>query len=293
MKAVKSAEKMTAAAHATHMPRHWQFSLRELLLWVFACALGLTVLLPATLARSWRADPPPDLQRAMLPCALLFLLASCCGLAVGSIFRLRFASECKRLAVMCVSLALAWAMVLPMLAVLNHSNLRENEAAAIRACKTYAEAQDIYRRSDWDSDGVLEFAQEVFPASGPALYEPVPPGWSVDLVLVSRAFAYASLPRADPRRSPLDGYFFKVLTGQGKNAPGGRKSYLTQGPDGQWNMTIGYGLLAWPAEYGVTGVNTFQINNTGTIYQWDYGPDTSAVAEALTEYEPPLMSSAE
>lgn len=148
------------------------------------------------------------------------------------------------------------------------------ESAAISACKTYAEAQDIYRRTDWDNDGVLEYALTVSGAN--SLYEKIP--GTGDLTLVDAAFANASLPA---NAQPKAGYYFKVLTGQGSNAPGGSKSYIENG-----NMTKGYALVAWPAEYDGLGRNTYIINNTGTVYQKDLGPDTVKLVEQLTEYDP-------
>lgn len=148
------------------------------------------------------------------------------------------------------------------------------DSAAIAACKTYAEAQDIYRRTDWDSDGVLEYSLTISGAN--SLYEKTP--GTGDLTLVDAAFANASLPA---NVQPKAGYFFKVLRGQGSNAPGGSKSYIENG-----NQTKGYALVAWPAAYDESGRNTFIINNIGTVYQKDLGPDTVKLTEQMTEYDP-------
>jgi subtilase family serine protease len=74
-------------------------------------------------------------------------------------------------------------------------------------------------------------------------------------------------------------YFRK---GQGPGAPGGKKSYVGDGK----HMTIGYALVAYPAAYDNTGRNTFLINNTGTVYQCDLGPETHAIVKQMTEYDP-------
>ncbi|MCZ7647674.1 MAG: DUF2950 family protein [Planctomycetota bacterium] len=152
---------------------------------------------------------------------------------------------------------------------------REN--SGIAAFKTFAEAQDIYRRTDWDDDGELEYAQRI--TGDDSLYETKT--GSGDIRLVNFAFA-----RASQGLQPWAGYYFKILSGQGPNASGGRRSYLIPGADGQLNLTLGYGLLGWPAQYGVTGRNTFQINNTGTVYQKDLGPNTVNLVAIMSEYDP-------
>ena len=152
------------------------------------------------------------------------------------------------------------------------SRMAANESAAIAACKTFAEAQDIYRRTDWDSDGVLEYALAI--SGDNSLYEKN--SGTGNLTLVDAAFASAEgQPTA---AQPKAGYVFTVLTGQGGNAPGGTKTYVVG-----TNMTLGYALSALPASFDGTGRNTFQINNTGTVYQKDQG---SGVSTHLTTYNP-------
>jgi hypothetical protein len=80
---------------------------------------------------------------------------------------------------------------------------------------------------------------------------------------------------------PYHGYHFKVLTGQGQHAPGGAMSYLDNGV-----MTKGFAVLAWPSEYKVTGVMTFQVDRTGILYQRDLGDKTADVAGGITDYDP-------
>ncbi|MCZ7643754.1 MAG: DUF2950 domain-containing protein [Planctomycetota bacterium] len=155
------------------------------------------------------------------------------------------------------------------------SRMAANESAAIAACKTYAEAQDIFRRTDYDNDGILEYAQGITGAH--SLYE-IQAGQG-DLTLVDGAFARASADAGFV--APKAGYYFKVLKGQGPDAPGGRKSYVING-----NMTIGYAIVAWPATYDNSGRNTFLINNTGTVYQKDMGHETAQIVQDMTEYNP-------
>jgi prepilin-type N-terminal cleavage/methylation domain-containing protein len=152
------------------------------------------------------------------------------------------------------------------------SRMAANESAAIAACKTFAEAQDIYRRTDWDSDGVLEYSLAI--SGNNSLYEKN--SGSGNLTLVDAAFATAEGQPGTAQ--PKAGYVFTVLTGQGANAPGGTKTYVVGA-----NMTLGYACGATPASYDGTGRNSFQINNTGTVYQKDQG---SSVSTHLTTYNP-------
>jgi hypothetical protein len=80
---------------------------------------------------------------------------------------------------------------------------------------------------------------------------------------------------------PFNGYFFRILTGQGVHAPGGAKSYITNG-----TMTGGFAFIAYPAEYRSSGVMTFIVDESGTIYEKDLGPDTTKIAQAITTYDP-------
>jgi len=80
---------------------------------------------------------------------------------------------------------------------------------------------------------------------------------------------------------PFYGYYFRVLSKQGGNAAGGAKNYISDG-----KMTEGFALLAYPAEYRVSGVITFIVGQDGNVYQKDLGANTTAVAKALREYNP-------
>jgi hypothetical protein len=82
-------------------------------------------------------------------------------------------------------------------------------------------------------------------------------------------------------RVPFHGYYFKILTQQGKDTPGGRYNYIING-----NMIAGFAMIAWPADHGNTGVMTFIVNQQGRVYQRDLGPKTELLAPAITEYNP-------
>jgi hypothetical protein len=82
-------------------------------------------------------------------------------------------------------------------------------------------------------------------------------------------------------RVPFNGYFFRILTSQGPNAPGGAKNYVVDG-----SMTEGFAFVAYPAEYRSSRLMTFIVNESGTIYEKDLGPNTTKLAEAMTTYDP-------
>ena len=81
--------------------------------------------------------------------------------------------------------------------------------------------------------------------------------------------------------TPYHGYYFRILKAQGVHAPGGAKSYLNDG-----HMTGGFGLVAFPAEYGKSGIMTFIVNQRGLMFQKDLGEDTVSLAAAMNEYDP-------
>ena len=152
------------------------------------------------------------------------------------------------------------------------SRMAANETAAAAACKAYAEAQEIYHRTDYTGNGVLKYAQTL-----DALYEKTP--GAGDIQMIDKTFMQADGSGQNP--VPKAGYYFKVLTTQGDKAAGAKRNYVVNG-----NMSLGYALVAWPASYDGTGRDTFIINNNGTIYQKDMGPETDAIAKAMTEYNP-------
>jgi hypothetical protein len=151
-----------------------------------------------------------------------------------------------------------------------------NESRATASCRAYAEAQEIYRRSDHDKDGVLEFAQSLRGDNSLSEHK----AGQNDLGLIDRVFAQAENGPSD-NTMPKEGYYFKVLTKQGVSATGGVRNYVKDG-----NMILGFALLAYPAEYRKTGRNCFLINNNGTIFQKDLGKDTLELAKKLTEFNP-------
>ena len=87
---------------------------------------------------------------------------------------------------------------------------------------------------------------------------------------------------AQPAGAPFHGYHYRILTGQGKNAPGGEKSYL----DPKGLMTGGFAAIAWPAKYGNSGVMTFVVNHQGIVFEKDLGKETDAAVAPIQSFDP-------
>ena len=163
-----------------------------------------------------------------------------------------------------------------------------NELRALQSVRSYVAAQREYAEEDRDGDEVLEYAQKFgsTPGQKDGLYWPLDLDGEVSplgpLVAQAQAQGYSRTPRGEGAKpEPFHGYFFKILTAQGKSAPGGKYNYVTNG-----NMIGGFALVAWPAEYGASGIMTFIVNQQGRVYQKNLGPKTATLAAALTEYNP-------
>lgn len=153
-----------------------------------------------------------------------------------------------------------------------------NELDAIEICSGYVEAQQAYAAQHRSGAPTMEYARAIMSAPGQknGLYAP---GASQELV--PQGFAEAAMETPGHKAKPYHGYYFRVLTEQGPNAPGGPHKYVA----GKF-MIGGFGLVAWPAEYGVTGVHTFIVNQDNTVFEKDLGPQTSTLAPALVRYDP-------
>jgi len=157
----------------------------------------------------------------------------------------------------------------------------ENELETISNCRAYLDAQYEYAAADHDGDGVLEFAQQVKSDedSQNGLYwseeqwgEPSP---------IAAYAVEAKVNDAATRKTGYFGYHYKILKGQGANIAGGRYDYVING-----NMIAGFALVAWPAEYGVTGVKTFVVNHQGTVYEADLGTETAIIGAKMARFDP-------
>ena len=153
-----------------------------------------------------------------------------------------------------------------------------NELDAIEVCRGYVEAQNNHAENNQTEDGVPYYAQKIISSPGKhdGLYW-AGEGNSPMGKIIATAFAEGYTQRGQP----YHGYYFKVLKAQGPNASGGERSYLTGD-----QMTKGFALIAWPANYGSTGVMTFLVDKTGIVYQKDLGRRTAAVASRYSVYDP-------
>jgi len=161
--------------------------------------------------------------------------------------------------------------------------LGRNEMGAIAACEAYVDAQLEYAWEDHTGEGILQFAQKI--RSSPGKHDglfwsndrgeaPSPLGpFVADSAVVENTIA--------GQPAPFFGYFYRILTAQGENAVGGARDFLIGG-----HLLGGFGLIAWPAEYGVVGVETFMVNQLGEVYEKDLGAQTSELVKAVTRFDP-------
>lgn len=158
----------------------------------------------------------------------------------------------------------------------------ENELAIIDVCHEYVRMQADYASEDRDGDDVREYAQRFASTAGrrDGLYweqkSTERPSPLESLLPDSFGKVKDSKPGA-----PHMGYYFKILTRQGANPPGGKYDYVING-----NMIAGFALVAWPADYRESGVMTFVISHQGKLFEKDLGPGTTKVVETMSEYDP-------
>ena len=157
-----------------------------------------------------------------------------------------------------------------------------NELDAIQVCLAFIDMQRDYAAVDRDGNGYLEYARRWISSPGKhdGLYwptkegEPPSPGGPR---LAEASVQYAG--KTGP--TPYHGYFYRILTAQGKNAPGGARTYVVEG-----KLIGGVALIAYPAKYRSSGVKTFICNTDGIVYEKDLGPETAATAVKITAYDP-------
>jgi hypothetical protein len=161
-----------------------------------------------------------------------------------------------------------------------------NELSVIEICMTYWQAQNVYAKRGHDGKPAGIYAQKMAsdPGQQDGLYWSVRHGEKESPLGVLAAQAavdgYAGKGSA-AGPTPFYGYLFRILTAQGKDAPGGAKSYIADG-----EMKEGFALVAYPVEYGDSGVMTFIISQDGILYQKDLGEDTAKTALQIKEYNP-------
>jgi hypothetical protein len=162
-----------------------------------------------------------------------------------------------------------------------------NELEAFQVCLAFVDAQRDYALEDRDDDGILEYAQKAWSSPGKkdGLYweaadgEPQSP--LGPLAATAAAQGYQTGGTKAEGLTPYRGYFYRLLTAQGAHAQGGAGNYLEDG-----NMVNGFALVAWPAEYGVSGIKTYTVNHDGTVFEKDLGDETEQLAAGMKVFDP-------
>ncbi len=160
-----------------------------------------------------------------------------------------------------------------------------HELAVIEVLRRANGIQSIYRRTDHDGDGVMEFAAGILssPGARDGLYWPASAGGlsPFDDRIARANLGGFAIDGQDVEPDPWEGYYFTILQAQGPAAPGGAYSYLVNG-----NRVSGYAVLAVPAVYGDTGIMSFMVGENGIIYEADLGEDTLARALEIEVFDP-------
>jgi hypothetical protein len=159
-----------------------------------------------------------------------------------------------------------------------------NELVAMAAMGAIANAEQKYYESSHAGGGVKQYAQKFVSDEGKrnGLYWPSSDTRAQSPLGQLGDFAKgAGYTNSGNNPQPFSGYYFRILTKQGDTAKGGAKDYIVDG-----NMTGGFAILAYPAEYQNSGIMSFLIGTDGTVYEKDLGPMTADTAVAMTEYNP-------
>jgi hypothetical protein len=162
-----------------------------------------------------------------------------------------------------------------------------NEIAAIRTALAYVDAQKLYFDM-MGAEGRAAYAQRLASTPGlhDGLYWPADEGQPESPLepLIDQAVE-EGYPGANLSGKPVpyQGYYFRILTGQGDSAPGGALNYVVNG-----RMTKGFALVAWPAAYGASGIMTFEVNQDDVVFQKDLGPETATIVRKMRVFDPDL-----
>jgi hypothetical protein len=156
-----------------------------------------------------------------------------------------------------------------------------NELETINLLRGYVEAQEEYASVPREEGAPRQYAQKFI--SSPGKHDGLswmdsngkPAGPMGDQIAKALAEGYTD------KTQPYNGYYFRPLTSQGPSARLGARDYIWKGA-----MVGGFAVVAWPANYGVSGIQTFQVNNDGVVYQKDLGPQTAEIAKTITTYNP-------
>lgn len=175
-----------------------------------------------------------------------------------------------------------------------HRGIGHNELGAIAVCRGFVDAQKAYASEGRDGQAAGIFADRLIsdpgrqnglhwrtakgappsPASAPVTGIPFVPG-------VSKKLLFDLAPKPSDAQKPFHGYYFRMLFAQGAHAKGGEAEYAVDG-----KLTRGIALIAWPADYGASGVMSFMVNHEGIVYQKDLGADTASVVENISKFDP-------
>ncbi|SRR5579883_520344 len=160
-----------------------------------------------------------------------------------------------------------------------------NELDAIALLRALADAEVEFAYSDVDGNGMRDYAQKILstPGKRDGLYWPAKEGAGecpLNKAAGDDIFAGDQLP-ASGQPLTFRGYVFRVLTAQGPNASGGARDYVVRG-----DMIGGFAFIAYPAEYGVSGIKTFVVNQDGVVLEKDLGANTKTIAGAIKRYNP-------
>ncbi len=164
----------------------------------------------------------------------------------------------------------------------------ENELSTIQSCLAYVDAQQEFYLRNVGKDPLQHYANKLISSTGKkdGLYWPAgagePPSPLGEEFAEARAEGY--LQPGAAKGSPFHGYIYRLLTRQGPQAPGGAYEYMVNG-----ELLGGFGLIAFPAEYGSSGIMTFIVNHEGVVYSRDLGPHTEQVAMGIVEFNPDSM----
>jgi hypothetical protein len=163
-----------------------------------------------------------------------------------------------------------------------------NELDAIQTMLAIVDAQREYAAKDADGNGYADYAKRFrsTPGKKDGLYWPDESGKSPSplgpLVATAAKEGYGKQPKAEPAaQQPFHGYHYKIMTSQGKDAKGGAYDYLVGD-----KLLGGFAVVAWPANYRVSGVTTLIVNHDGVVFEKDLGPQTASVASAMTRFNP-------
>jgi len=162
-----------------------------------------------------------------------------------------------------------------------YRRIGSNELDAIAICRGYVEAQHEYALQKRGTSGQNQYAQRIISTPGTQdglAWQNSDGSWGGPIgENVAAAIARGYTNRAEP----YHGYFFKVLKGQGPNAPLGAMDFVVKGA-----MIGGFALIAFPAQYRVTGVKTFMVSHVGVVYEKDFGPNTLQLANQIELFNP-------